>query len=814
MSDSFLADSFRRWGYLQASLDPLGNLPKYSHRDIDQPKGSEADKWRAIYCGKVGAEFMHMPFPDRCDWVADKLENFKAKLDRSYILERLVSAELLENFIHSKYVGAKWFSLEGLTALIPLLDSLFERLAESGVEIAIVGMAHRGRLNTLYHSTVQRAGDIFACFEDLDPRSVLGGGDTKYHKGATGTYRSPSGAEIRVHLASNPSHLEAVNPIIMGRVRARQTRLKDNGKRVVAVLIHGDAAFAGQGVAAECLNYATIEGFSIGGTVHIIANNLIGYTARPAATFSGHFASDIAKRIPIPIFHVNGESPEDVVRVGQIAADYRSQFASDVLIDLIGYRRFGHNEMDDPSPTAPALYEQIKNHPLLHRQYAAQIGMSTEDLKSMEEKFLAHLKDEHEHARTSTKQPKFATLPTYWSEFTGGFYESSFEVETKVPQARLEEVAARIVHVPEGFAIHPKAARILDQRREMAEGKRQVDWGMAEALAFGSLLWDGIPVRCAGQDSRRATFNQRQAVHYDTKTEAVYIPLANLHPQQGWFEIYDSMLSEAAAVGYEYGFARDFPEALVCWEAQFGDFVNGAQIIIDQFLSAGEDKWSLLSGVVLLLPHGYEGMGPEHSSGRIERFLQLAGEDNLQVIYPSTAAQYFHLLRRQVLRKWRKPLVVFTPKSILRLPAALAQLQDLSEGRFHSVIEDDESFLGAERILLCSGKIVHELRAERKKNNHTDTAILTLEQLYPFPEEELEAILEKYSACRAIVWVQEEPANMGALSYVRPILERIAGERGVTTVKRSTSASPATGSAKAHAMEQEALIKFAFARYR
>jgi len=816
MDSVAVADAFRRWGYLAADLDPLGILRPIGHRDINDLTGPEADKWRKIYSAKVGAEFMHIPIPERCDWVADKLENYKEKIDPRYVLERLVSAERLETFIHGKYVGSKWFSLEGLTGMIPLLDSILERLAESGVEVAMIGMAHRGRLSTLYHLTGKRAAEIFACFEDVDPKSVLGAGDTKYHKGATGIYKGPSGSEIKIHLGSNPSHLEAVNPVIMGRVKARQTRLKDfEGKKVAAVLIHGDAAFAGQGIAAECLNYATIDGFSIGGTIHIIANNLIGFTARPQATFSGHFASDVMKRLPAPIFHVNGESLEDIVRIGQIAADFRTNFHDDVLIDLIGYRRFGHNEMDDPTTTAPLLYEKVKAHPLLHLKYAEQLGVSKEELQLIEEKILGNFKEEHTHALSITKQPQFARLPDYWKSFTGGFYEPQFEVETGVKPERLAEIAARLVAYPETFNIHPKIKRGLDQRREMADGKKPLDWGMAEALAFGSLLWEGIPVRISGQDSRRATFNQRQAVHYDTKTEETYIPLANLHDGQGRFEVYDSMLSEAAAVGYEYGFARDYPEALVCWEGQFGDFVNGAQIPIDQFISAGEDKWQLLSGVTLLLPHGYEGMGPEHSSARIERFLQLCGEDNMQVAYPSTAAQYFHLLRRQVLRKWRKPLIVFTPKSMLRAPAAASPIEELSNGSFQTILRDDPQFLEAERILFCTGKIAHELRAERKKAEHNDTSIITIEQLYPFPEDEIAAALSEYASSRIIVWVQEEPANMGALTFVKPQLERLAnGKRNVTTVKRSASASPATGSAKAHAMEQEALIKFAFAKYR
>jgi len=808
-------DVFRRWGYLQAELDPMGSIAPLPHRDLDRAVGKAADELRQIYCGKIGAEFMHMYYPERCDWVAEQLENCQIKVNQRRVLEQLLSAERFENFIHSKYVGSKWFSLEGLTSLIPLLDSVLNQAAEAGYEFAIIGMAHRGRLNVVHHIAGKDASSIFVGFEDIDPRSVLGSGDTKYHKGATGIYKTEGGKEIRIHLGSNPSHLEAVNPVIMGRAKARQARMKDHsGSKVVAILVHGDAAYAGQGIAAECLNFAELTGFNIGGTVHIIANNLIGFTARPRATFSGRFASDISKRLPIPVFHVNGESPDDVVKVGAIAMKYRAEFKSDVVVDLIGFRRFGHNEMDDPTTTSPALYEKIRAKPYLHEEYAKEIKFSASELEKLEKEKQEYLAREHEHAKTFTKVPAFAHLPEYWDNFVGGFWDPKFDVETAIPESRMREITESIIKIPEGFNIHPKVKKTYELRMEMLEGRKPIDWGYAEALAFGSLLWEGHPVRVVGQDARRATFNHRQAVHYDMKTEAEYTPLQNLHSQQGQFEVYDSQLSEAAALGFEYGYARDYPEALVCWEAQFGDFVNGAQIIIDQFISAGEDKWSLLSGVTMLLPHGYEGMGPEHSSARVERFLQLCGEDNMQVCYPSTAAQHFHLLRRQALQKWRKPLVVFTPKSMLRMPAALSRVADISGGAFQRFLNDSPEFIGAERILVCTGKIAHELRAERKKNGHNDTAIITIEQLYPLQEEELAALLSTYEDAKTIVWVQEEPANMGALFFIRPILERISGGRRITSVKRSASASPATGSAKAHAMEQDALLKFAFAKYK
>ena len=808
------AELIRRWGYLKADLDPLGEVPPSPHRDLDEAlelESSKIDQLVEIYCSKVGAEFMHMPYPDRCDWVADRMEHFIPQFSQEQILRRLVSAERLESFIHTKYVGSKWFSAEGLTSLIPLLDIIIEKAAEFKMESVVIGMAHRGRISVLYHILGVPASAIFSGFEDVDPRSSLGGGDAKYHRGATGTFRDSNGHVINLHLASNPSHLESVNPVVMGRVKAKQRRLGDEkGEKVLAILIHGDAAFAGQGISAESLNYAELEGFNIGGTIHIVANNLFGFTARPAVLHSSKFSTEIAKRIAVPIFHVNSESLTDVVKIGQLSMDYRAEFKSDVVIDLIGYRRFGHNEMDDPTTTSPLVYERIKSHPLLFNTYAREIGVAEERVKEMEAEVLSRLKVEQEKVQTMQKQPPYAEFPEYWDRFTGGLYKPEFDVPTAVSQEQLERVARALSTAPEGFNLHPKIQKNMELRLEMGLGNRPIDWGTAEMFAFGTLLEQGIPVRIVGQDARRATFNQRQAALYDIKNGEVAFPLKALEQDGSFFEIYDSCLSELAALGFEYGYTRDFPEALVCWEAQFGDFVNGAQIIIDQYVSAGEDKWGLLSGMVMLLPHGYEGMGPEHSSARIERFLQLCGEDNMQVVYPSTAAQHFHVMRRQALRVWRKPLIVFSPKSILRLAAAAASVADLTEGRFHEVLDDDPSYRGADRLILCSGKLVHELKADRKKTGDTSAAIVTIEQLYPFPEQQLEQLLAEYTNVRTVVWAQEEPANMGPLFFVKPLLDQIGRGRRVVSVKRSSSGSPATGSPRAHQFEQEALIKAAF----
>lgn len=813
MSQDIIANSFRRWGYLQAQIDTLGRIPAFPHPELDQVKAADAKKWRSAYCGSIGVEFMHMPFHDRCMWIAERMEASTEVADQKEILRQILEIEVFERFLHTRYVGVTRFSIEGCAALIPLLDSILTTAAENGFESVIMGMSHRARLAVMHAIVGASVSNIIACFEDIDPKSVLGRGDVKYHKGATGTYETRSGKSIRIHLASNPSHLESVNPVILGRTKAKQQRLSDaKYSKVLAVILHGDAAFAGQGIAAETLNFSNLEGFHIGGTVHIIINNLIGFTELPSAFLSSRYSTDIAKRLPIPIWHVNAEDPDAVVHVGKMAMDYRKQFESDVVVDLIGYRRHGHNEGDDPTLTQPLLYAQIQKRPPLYQSYAEAIKMPAEEVKKLEKEMNDFLASEREKGLAMTQQPVFSTSPPYWDSYVGGWYQDSLEVDTRVSSDKLLEITKRITEMPANFSIHAKVKKVLEQRHEMGSGAKPIDWGMAEALAIGSLLWDGTPVRFTGQDCRRGTFSHRHAVLIDTKTADPYIPLAHLHSKQAWFSIYDSMLSEAAAIGFEYGFTRDYPEALVCWEAQFGDFVNGAQTIIDQFMTAGEDKWGLLSGLVLLLPHGYEGRGPEHTSARIERFLQLAGEDNIQVCYPTTSAQYFHLLRRQALRKWRKPLIVLTPKSYLRDAAAASPIAQFAEGKFHTVI-DEPNRTYAERVIICTGKIAHELNAERTKRDEQKTAIIRLEQLYPFPERELREALAKYSDAKSIVWVQEEPANMGALFYVRPYLERFAEGKKIRTVKRFQSASPSTGSGKAHALEQETIRNLAFANY-
>ena len=810
-------EQFRRWGYYEAILDPLGLLEPQKRPELAL-EGDAADEAREYYCDTIGAEFMHLPEPERRKWIAERIEGQTPEVDQKKILERLIRADLFEQVLQARYLGTKRFSLEGVTALIPLLDSILDTVGEHGAVESVMAMSHRGRLNVMVHAACKTPHEVVSGFEDVDPRSVLGAGDVKYHVGATGTYLTTTGKEIGIHLVSNPSHLEAVDPVAIGRVRAKQTRYGLRGpyvdrspetlKKVVPIVMHGDAAFAGQGIWAETLNLADLKAYTVGGTIHIIVNNLIGFTTRPSQEHSSRFASDIAKRQSVPIFHVNAEDPDAVVQIGRLAAEYRSTFGSDVVVDIIGYRRHGHSEVDDPTITQPLLYERIKNHPPLWKLYAERTGIDAADtVDAVRQEY----EEEQTKARALKKIPHLRTLPDYWSSYKHGKYDSSFEVETGLSKEQLAELTAALVRVPDGFNLHAKIEKLLEQRAEMGNGKRAADYGFAESLALGSLLLEGYPVRLTGQDSQRGTFNQRHAVLIDTVTEHNHLPLSHLSKEQAFCEIHNSSLSEAGCLGFEYGFSRDYPEALVLWEAQFGDFANGAQVIIDQFISAGDDKWNLPSGIVMLLPHGYEGQGPEHSSARLERYMQLAAEDNIQVCQPSNAAQYFHMLRRQAMRSWRKPLIVFTPKSMLRHPDASSTIEEFSRPQFQPLVPDRE-VQDAKRILIASGKVGHELRAERRRRKDTSTAIFFLDQLYPLPRVEIAAAIAEHPHAREIVWVQEEPANMGALFYVLPRLERLAKTHDlrVRSVKRSASASPATGSAKAHELEQKTLVTLAF----
>ena len=781
------------------------------------------DTLQAIYCGPIGVEFMHIPDPARRRWVQERMEGTQgetvpdaASLRRA--LDEVIRAETFEQVLQARYLGTKRFSIEGVAALIPLLTEVLEGVARHAGEQVVLAMSHRGRLNVMLCTVGRPAYELFAGFEDVDPRSILGGGDVKYHMGATGTFTGRNGHEVFIHLVSNPSHLEAVDPIALGRARAKQVRVGDeSGKRVVPILLHGDAAFAGQGVLAEVLNLSELPGFAVGGTVHVIVNNLIGFTAEPRVLQSSRFASDVAKRLPIPIVHVNGEDAPAVLAAAALAIDYRYAWGEDVVIDLIGYRRHGHSEVEDPTVTQPLLYRKIEKHPPLWRLYARQAGLDEAAGEARVTALRAELDLAQKQAKEIEKKPTLRTLPSYWDAYVGGPYKPEYEVPTGVAAAEIARLTEGLTTIPPGFHAHEKIKKLLKERAEMGQGRRPIDYGMAEALAFASLLVSGTPgtpgtpIRFSGQDSRRGTFNQRHSVLIDVETGAETMPLQHLEPNQPRCEIYDSMLSEAAVLGFEYGYSRDYPETLVLWEAQFGDFANGAQIIIDQFITAGEDKWGLLSGLVLLLPHGYEGQGAEHSSARMERYLQLAAEDNIQVCQPSTAAQYFHLLRRKALRRWRKPLVVLTPKSMLRQKEATSTVADLGRPGFLPVVAEAGDFgaNGARRLLFCSGKIGHELKRERDRLQQGSMSVVFLDQLYPFPETEVEAELARHPEAQ-VLWVQEEPANMGALFFVLPHIQRLAG-RPVRTIKRSASGSPATGSAKAHSLEQKALLGLALA---
>ncbi len=799
-------DAFRQWGFLEADLDPLGFMPPQARPELAL-EGDAAREAREFYCGTVGVEFMHLSQPERRHWIQERMEGPQGSVDQRAALDQLIRADVFEQVMQNRYLGTKRFSLEGATALVPLIDEILDGAGKRGAVELVMGMSHRGRLTAIIQIAKRPAEEVFASFEDVDPRSVLGGGDVKYHLGATGTYETRSGDKIHIHLVSNPSHLEVVAPVTIGRTRAKQDRTADGGKeKYLPLVVHGDAAFAGQGVTAETINFADLPGYTVGGTVHVIVNNLIGFTTVRSELHSSRFSAQIARRQDIPIFHVNAEDVDAVIRIARLALDYRYTFNSDVVIDLIGYRRHGHSEVDDPTITQPLIYKAIKDHPPLWEIYAEDTGIEDAPalVKTIREEFEAAQKK----AGSLTKKPSMRSLPAYWDGYLGGRYKSQYDVDTTVSEQELSELTERLTTYPKDFHIHPKVKKLMEQRAEMGAGKRPVDYGMAEALAFASLVKSGYPVRLTGQDSRRGTFNQRHSVLLDIENEQEYVPLEHISSDQAPCEIYNSTLSEAAVLAFEYGYSRDYPEALVLWEAQFGDFANVAQAVIDQFISAGEEKWGLLSGVGLLLPHGFEGQGPEHSSARIERFLQLAARHNFQICQPSNAAQYFHLLRRQALRKWRKPLVVFTPKSMLRNPDASSPIADFSHGGFQNVIPDNE-ITDAKRLLLCTGKIGRELREERKKLKNTSAAIIFVEQLYPFPEAELQAAIAQHPAAREIVWVQEEPANMGPLSFILPRLRQIAGEHSVLSVKRSASPSPATGSAKAHEMEQHTLLSLA-----
>jgi 2-oxoglutarate dehydrogenase E1 component len=767
---------------------------------------------RDAYCRTIGIEYMHIQDLDEQHWIQEHVESQSQQQldveDQRYILDRLNAAEAFEKFLGTKWIGQKRFGIEGGESLIPILDAILEAAADDELDGAVMGMPHRGRLNVLATIVGKNYDQVFKEFEGtLDPTAVQGSGDVKYHLGQAGKFQSRAGNNITVELAANPSHLEAVDPVVEGMVRAHQDQINHpDAFSVLPILMHGDAAFAGQGVVAETLNMSDIKGYRVGGTIHIVVNNQIGFTTTPESARSGFYSTDVAKIVQAPIFHVNGDDPEACVRVARLAYAYRQKFHKDVVIDLVSYRRYGHNEGDDPSYTQPLMYAKIDERRSVRKLFTESLvkrGQLTIDeaeqaLDDFQKKLQQALDETRQSAppsnlRAAEPPPPVGCLPP---------------VETGVDRAVLDRIYDSLSGWPDDFNVHPKLAKQFATRDKVVRDEGEVDWATAEAMAFGSLLLEGTDIRFAGQDSRRGTFSQRHAVLVDHVTGREWAPLAHLGPEQGKFWIYDSLLSEYAAVGFEYGYSVANKEALVCWEAQFGDFVNGASTIIDQFLVAAEDKWDQTSGLVMLLPHGYEGQGPEHSSGRIERFLTLCAEDNMQVCNATTAGQYFHLLRRQMHRDVRKPLVVFTPKSLLRAKAARSPISELTRGSFREVLDDpgmaDPSTV--RRIVLCSGKIGQEALAERDKRG-APVAIVRVEQLYPWPYDQLAEVAARYPGAREIVWLQEEPANMGAWAFAQDRLaERFADTHKVLRVSRYESGSPATGSHTIHVQEQEAII--------
>jgi len=837
---------YRVRGHLIANLDPLGFQTSY-HPELDPAtynltiwdmdrffitggfSGLKTASLRQIleilqktYCEKIGVEYMHIQNPEEKVWLQSKMEPIKNLPDfspeiKQRILSKLINAETFEHFIHTKFIGHKRFSLEGSETLIPVLDMLLDEASQSNVIEVVLGMAHRGRLNVLANIIGKSYESILSEFEDIqDPNSIAGSGDVKYHLGATGKYKTHNGKMITVSVASNPSHLEWVNPVVEGIVRAKQMRLGDSKahRKVLSVLIHGDAAFAGQGIVAETLNLSQLSGYRTGGTVHIIINNQIGFTTTPEDARSSVYASDVAKMIQAPIFHVNGDDPEASLWVTKLAFEYRQIFKKDVVIDLFGYRRHGHNEGDEPGFTQPLLYDIIKNHSSVKEIYENVLlknqVLSENIIKRMNEEIYNELSEAFDKIRK--KSISFNTdVPLAVSKEK---VESVRPVsETGISEETLKTIVEGTTSLPEEFAIHPKLKKFLEKRKGLVDGKSEAEWAFAETLAFGSLLLEGTPVRLSGQDSVRGTFSQRHLALTDIKSGGEYVPLNHLSKNQAELEALDSFLSEAAVLGFEYGYSTADPLALVMWEAQFGDFANGAQVIIDNFIVASYEKWQLPNSLVLLLPHGYEGQGPEHSSARLERFLILCAENNMQVCYPSTPAQYFHVLRRQIKNAVQKPLILMTPKSLLRLPEAKSPKEEFINGRFKELIDDDSVNNKNEikKVLLTSGKVYYDLIKYRTEKKITDSAIVRVEQFYPYKSDKVKEVLTSYPNAKEVVWVQEEPRNMGAWNFLQNRLtEDLSEGQKLSYSGRPEGASPAVGSAKISRQQQNELVEKAF----
>ncbi len=839
-----LVDAYRLQGHTAARLDPLGSEPTghplldpeyhgITAHDLDavplsvlglgnarEASGHVLEWLKAIYSDTIGYEYEHLADPNRREWLRARIESgwHREPLDpqaKRDLLRRLSEVESFEQFLHRAYLGQKRFSIEGNDMLVPMLDLAIEQAASEGAREIVLGMAHRGRLNVLVHVIGRPYTALLAEFEGL--HHGAGTGDVKYHLGADGTYATRSGEPLTVTMAPNPSHLEYVNPVVEGMARAKQTNrsgtlITQNDAAVLPVLIHGDAAFAGQGIVAETLNLSALPGYRTGGTLHVIVNNQIGFTTDPGEDRSTRYASDLARGFDVPIFHVNADDPEACLAVVRLALAFRQEFHDDVLIDMVGYRRYGHNEGDEPAYTQPLMYHVVAEHPTARKLWADRLVAQG----VVDEAFVAALSEElHQRLIEAQKQVKEGEAKRTGPE-TAPVEPAIVEppVETAVPEDRLRSYHNQLHTWPDSVHVNPKLERQLKRRAETFAEGGPIDWAHAEALAFASLLADGTPIRLTGQDSERGTFSQRHLALHDVQSGDKWIVLAHIEEAQASFEVYNSPLSEVGVLGFEYGYSTATPRSMALWEAQFGDFVNSAEVILDQFIASGRAKWEQQSRLVLLLPHGYEGQGPEHSSARLERFLQLTAEDNLRVANVSTPAQYFHMLRRQALLSELRPLVLFTPKSLLRHPRAVSTVADLSSGAFHMVLDDDDAREHAgdvRRVLLCSGKVFYDLTGSELRKESDTTAVVRIEQLYPFPEEDLAAVLNGYPAATELVWVQEEPANMGAWTYLEPHLRRMAGDRfELGYAGRPDRASPAEGYASAHRAQQDAIVHDAF----
>ena len=847
---SALINAHRVRGHLYADLDPLGLhrkpsgdefvLKRYGLAHVDPDTifatgnlaGPPNESLRSIlarlkdtYSRTIGSEFTFLENRKARDWLRDRMELTGNHIDLSReqqvrILTKLTDAEIFEQFLHTKYTGAKRFSLEGGESVIPMLDILTERASELGVEEMVIGMAHRGRLNVMVNIMEMNVRQIFAGFEDDDPEKYVGTGDVKYHLGYSLDRKTASGNNMHMTLAFNPSHLEFVNPVVEGRVRAKQDRKGDEDRvSVLPLLIHGDAAFVGQGVVAETLNLSRLPAYETGGTIHVVINNQIGFTTNPEDSRSTAYCTDITRMLRCPVFHVNGEDPEAVAQAVTLATEYRQRFHGDVVLDLFCYRKYGHNEGDEPRFTQPEMYEAIDQKKTVREVYIDHLVKTGKLTTQQADEIKVQRQQELERALEDTRNNGNydlipATMLGLWTGYRGGSDLDVPDADTRIPKPTLIDALGKLTSYPEWFTPHPRIQRfVLDKQIKVMETGEGVDWGTAENLAFASLLLDGVRCRLTGQDVRRGTFSHRHAVIFDEKSGRRYTRLGHLSADQAHLEIYDSPLSEVGVLGFEWGYSLDSPDALVCWEAQFGDFVNVAQVIIDQFISSSEDKWQRLSGLVMLLPHGMEGQGPEHSSARLERFLLLCAEDNMQVVNLTTPAQLFHCLRRQVLRPWRKPLIVMSPKSLLRHRRAVSTLDELAQGSFQRIIPDDPAVEPSKvrRLALCTGKIYYDLLERREQTNADDIGIIRVEQLYPLRASELQARLAPYPKDVELVWVQEEPWNMGAWYFMRARLPEILGnEQPLRCIARPESASPATGSGASHKLEQRLLVDEVF----